>query len=76
MEVCAERPIPELLSGHRPPDPNWQTRYFGLNVWSRAKVEETLDSVHLNPAGPGSCNEQPTGRGVLPAGIWSIDLLV
>lgn len=30
-------------------DPIWQSRYYGLNLWSRSKVEEKLEYMHLNP---------------------------
>ncbi len=30
-------------------DPIWQARYYGFNIWSRLKVEEKLDYIHLNP---------------------------
>ena len=34
-------------------EPIWQPRYYGFNIWSRAKVEEKLDYMHLNPVRAG-----------------------
>lgn len=34
-------------------DPIWQARYYGFNIWSRRKVEEKLDYMHLNPVRAG-----------------------
>lgn len=34
-------------------DPIWQPRYYGFNIWSRCKVEEKLDYMHLNPVRAG-----------------------
>jgi putative transposase len=34
-------------------DPTWQPRYYGFNIWSRQKVEEKLDYMHLNPVRSG-----------------------
>jgi REP-associated tyrosine transposase len=34
-------------------DPIWQARYYGLNIWSRKKIEEKLDYMHLNPVRAG-----------------------
>ena len=34
-------------------DPIWQPRYYGFNVWSRAKVEEKLHYMHENPVRAG-----------------------
>ena len=34
-------------------EPIWQSRYYGFNIWSRAKVEEKLDDMHLNPVRAG-----------------------
>ena len=34
-------------------DPIWQPRYYGFNIWSRRKVEEKLDYMHLNPVRAG-----------------------
>ena len=34
-------------------EPIWQPRYYGFNVWSRSKVEEKLDYMHLNPVRAG-----------------------
>ncbi|WP_397569525.1 REP-associated tyrosine transposase [Schlesneria sp. T3-172] len=34
-------------------DPIWQARYYGFNIWSRAKGEEKLDYMHMNPVRAG-----------------------
>jgi len=34
-------------------DPVWQARYYGFNIWSRRKLEEKLDYIHLNPVRAG-----------------------
>lgn len=34
-------------------DPIWQPRYYGFNIWSRRKVEEKLDYMHMNPVRAG-----------------------
>ncbi len=34
-------------------EPIWQSRYYGFNIWSRAKVEEEIDYMHLNPVWAG-----------------------
>ena len=34
-------------------DPIWQARYYGFNIWSRKKVEEKLDYMHMNPVRAG-----------------------
>lgn len=34
-------------------DPIWQPRYYGFNIWSRHKVEEKLDYMHMNPVRAG-----------------------
>ena len=31
----------------------WQARYYGVNLWSRHKVEEKLDYIHQNPVRAG-----------------------
>jgi putative transposase len=34
-------------------EPVWQRRYYDYNVWTRQKVEEKLDYMHLNPVRAG-----------------------
>jgi len=34
-------------------DPIWQARYDGFNIWSRKKVAEKLDYMHMNPVRAG-----------------------
>lgn len=34
-------------------EPIWQAKYYGLNIWSRAKVEEKLEYMHMNPVRAG-----------------------
>lgn len=31
----------------------WQPRYYGFNIWSRQKLEEKLNYIHLNPVRAG-----------------------
>jgi putative transposase len=31
----------------------WQSRYYGFNIWTRKKIEEKLDYMHLNPVRAG-----------------------
>ncbi len=33
--------------------PVWQARYYDFNIWSRRKVEEKLEYMHLNPVRAG-----------------------
>jgi putative transposase len=56
--------IKEILPGLTPgywaninkADSVWQARYYGFNIWSRHKVEEKLDYMHLNPVRAGFVN--------------------
>ena len=34
-------------------DSVWQSRYYGFNVYSRSKIEEKLDYIHMNPVRAG-----------------------
>ncbi|OYW17131.1 MAG: hypothetical protein B7Z55_13140 [Planctomycetales bacterium 12-60-4] len=34
-------------------DPIWQARYYGFNIWTRTKVDEKLNYMHLNPVEAG-----------------------
>lgn len=34
-------------------EPIWQPKYYGFNIWSRPKVEEKLDYMHMNPVRAG-----------------------
>ena len=34
-------------------DPIWQRRYYDFSIWTRQKVEEKLDYMHLNPVRAG-----------------------
>ena len=34
-------------------EPIWQPRYYGFNIWSRQKVEEKLEYMHMNPVRAG-----------------------
>jgi len=34
-------------------DPIWQPRYYGFNIWSRQKVDEKLEYIHMNPVRAG-----------------------
>jgi len=60
QRVCASRPevgartqFPNYLSQLDPSDPVWQARYYGLNIWTRMKVEEKLHYILLNPVRAG-----------------------
>ncbi|MEZ6060634.1 MAG: transposase [Planctomycetaceae bacterium] len=50
--VLRER-FPNYWSQIDSSEPIWQSRYYGFNIWSRAKVEEKRDYVHLNPVRAG-----------------------
>lgn len=51
--------FPKYWSQVHESDPIWQPRYYGFNIWSRQKVEEKLDYMHLNPVRAGLV-EHPT----------------
>lgn len=34
-------------------DPIWQPRYYDFNLWSRQKMEEKLNYMHMNPVRAG-----------------------
>lgn len=44
---------PEYLSRISLSDPVWQARYYGFNIWSRKKLAEKLEYIHLNPVRAG-----------------------
>jgi len=45
--------FPNYTSQFDESDPIWQARYYGFNIWSRKKVEEKLDYMHMNPVRAG-----------------------
>jgi putative transposase len=45
--------FPNYWSKVHEADPIWQPRYYGFNIWSRAKVEEKLHYMHENPVRAG-----------------------
>jgi putative transposase len=45
--------FPNYTSQFDESDPVWQARYYGFNIWSRQKVEEKLDYIHMNPVRGG-----------------------
>ena len=45
--------FPNDLSQVGDSDPVWQARYYGLNIWTRMKVEEKLHYILLNPVRAG-----------------------
>ena len=45
--------FPEYWSSINQCDAIWQPRYYGFNIWSRSKVEEKLDYMHMNPVRAG-----------------------
>ena len=49
--------FPNYWSQVHESEPIWQPRYYGFNIWSRKKVEEKLDYVHLNPVRAGLVDE-------------------
>jgi len=57
----SSRLIKQYLQQHRPEylnrlsvsDPVWQLRYYGFNIWTRNKLEEKLDDMHMNSVKAG-----------------------
>ena len=47
------RRFPKYFATTGEDDPVWQARYYGFNVFSREKIEEKLDYMHLNPVRAG-----------------------
>jgi len=47
------RRFPEYWMHVSDDDAIWQTRHYGFNIWTRSKVEEKLDYMHLNPVRAG-----------------------
>jgi putative transposase len=45
--------FPAYAAAVRADDPVWQARYYGFNVFTREKLEEKLDYMHLNPVRAG-----------------------
>lgn len=45
--------FPKYWSSINKSDAIWQPRYYGFNIWSRTKVEEKLDYMHMNPVRAG-----------------------
>jgi putative transposase len=45
--------FPEYWSKIADDDPVWQAKYYGFNIYSRAKVEEKLHYMHQNPVEDG-----------------------
>ncbi len=45
--------FPNDLSQVGDSDPVWQARYYAFNIWTRRKVGEKLDYMHLNPVRAG-----------------------
>jgi putative transposase len=50
--------FPRYWSRIEEADPIWQPRYYGFNIWTRGKVEQKLDYIHMNPVRAGLV-EQP-----------------
>ncbi|MFT4559811.1 MAG: hypothetical protein ACKVII_27000 [Planctomycetales bacterium] len=48
-----QKQCPNYLSKVDESEPVWQARYYGFNIWSRKKVEEKLDYMHMNPVRAG-----------------------
>ncbi|QDV31498.1 Transposase IS200 like protein [Planctopirus ephydatiae] len=53
LKKLFETRFPEYWKRISEDDPIWQTRYYDFNVWSRQKIEEKLDYMHLNPVRAG-----------------------
>ncbi len=53
LKELFQNEYPKYWSQVEDSDPIWQARYYGLNIWSRKKVEEKLDYMHLNPVRAG-----------------------
>ncbi len=51
-KVLPER-FPNYWSNFKEADSVWQPRYYGFNIWSRSKVEEKLEYMHMNPVKAG-----------------------
>jgi len=49
MKKLFREQFPNYMSQFAESDPVWQARYYGFNIWSRKKVEEKLDYMHMNP---------------------------
>ena len=49
LKSWLQKTFPEYWSTIDEIDPIWQARYYGFNVFSRRKIEEKLDYMHLNP---------------------------
>lgn len=45
--------FPQYWSGIDESDPVWQARYYSFNIWTRRKLEEKLDYMHMNPVRAG-----------------------
>ncbi len=45
--------FPNYWSHMEDPDPIWQPRYYGFNIWTQRKIEEKLEYMHLNPVRAG-----------------------
>jgi len=45
--------FPKYWSTMESADPIWQPKYYGVNIWSRDKLEEKLDYIHQNPVRAG-----------------------
>ncbi len=66
-KVLSQR-FPHYWSNINKSDAIWQPRYYGFNIWSRAKVEEKLDYMHMNPVRAGLV-ERAIGDGVQHDGM-------
>lgn len=45
--------FPKYWSTMDSADPIWQPKYYGVNIWSRDKLEEKLAYIHQNPVRAG-----------------------
>lgn len=53
LKTFLSQHFPNYWSRIESSDPVWQPRYYDFNIWSRTKVEEKLDYMHLNPVRAG-----------------------
>lgn len=53
LKVLLRTEFPNYWATIDDADPIWQRRYYDFNIWTRQKVEEKLDYMHLNPVRAG-----------------------
>ena len=53
LKIFLPERFPNYWANIKEADPIWQARYYGFNIWSRSKVEEKLEYMHMNPVRAG-----------------------